>query len=984
MVLAPRSSSLPKLQLKPGRWTVGSATTCSYRITAEGVRPRHALVMCGGQTVVLKAWDSHTWHNGEPVQGEVRLHSGDRVTIGSVEFSIESSEATDQNSVTSGSARANDQIAAPTSRDDADKSVVPLPALSKLEVGSSTTSETRLEGWDLERLREQIQELRDELSQRMQRRSDTAGLMAIPAADSSKAAAQLVELERTAAEARRLAELAQRELLAAREQHALREAELGQQAECLRPELTAARQTADELRLELDHLRSEASQREQAIGLQSAGWSAEREQWQEELISLATAQQVSAAEWEQRQTALLDEANRWQAECEQLRARWEVQQAAAAEDQAREQDESRQHAEAIQQALQNVNQREEQLAELSEQLLVDRQQLEAERQQLHDGWIDREQVAAERQSVERQTSEMLAKEHDFLQRLSDFEQQQSILERERQTLEHSWGWLNADRRKLVDEKEEWQQQRAQWQVECERRVAEEERFEQDRAEFAAARNLWQEQHAVTQDLSAECEQIAAERQQLLNDQVACAAQREQFAAERRTRSQEWDAALAELQLQQQALQDEQTRLQVLQAKLDARDAANNGLRQELVANEQGDAQQSPTWESGTESWSVTSRELSDTDGGSDAMLATRVAADDSDSSTVTSAALSDAWSIGVDLTAPREFRAVEDAEETHPASAEAMPLATGSLGLANVGAIEAAPGVLPPSNDWQTTDPMAQHKNRDSDSTPDSNAAAWDSQESASDGSDQAAIAVPAVSTRSGETATTPTNGPLVSILESMAFEDDEDVDDSVSRYMQHLLARSQPAGADSGDGDQLRSASAATRKPVAAPLQPAKPHGQITAGVVHEPRDPAALNRDQSEMSPLSIEQRSLGEQLPTLFLPVHSQDKEALRAATEQMRQVANQQTVKNVEASNWRQIKQSLKTKLILAAFSFLLSGGLLYWGYHYRPEFFILGLCASGLGILTWLDLLFAFRQGRSRTSKLAGRKKPAGSAGSAKY
>lgn len=92
MVLAPCSSSLPKLLLKPGRWTVGSAATCSYRIAADGVRPRHALVLCGGQTTVLKAWDSHTWHNGQPVSGEVRLQPGDQVTFGSVVFSIEADD----------------------------------------------------------------------------------------------------------------------------------------------------------------------------------------------------------------------------------------------------------------------------------------------------------------------------------------------------------------------------------------------------------------------------------------------------------------------------------------------------------------------------------------------------------------------------------------------------------------------------------------------------------------------------------------------------------------------------------------------------------------------------------------------------------------------------------------------------------------------------------------------------------------------------
>jgi hypothetical protein len=153
MFLAPRKSSLPKLLLKPGRWTVGSAATCSYRIAGDGVRPRHALVMCGGQSIVLKAWDSHTWHNGQPVQGEVRLHSGDLITIGSVEFSIESEDAIAM------------PVTPPVTPQDHFEHAAPADA------DGVNGAETRPEGWDLERLREHIQELRDELPQRMKRRS---------------------------------------------------------------------------------------------------------------------------------------------------------------------------------------------------------------------------------------------------------------------------------------------------------------------------------------------------------------------------------------------------------------------------------------------------------------------------------------------------------------------------------------------------------------------------------------------------------------------------------------------------------------------------------------------------------------------------------------------------------------------------------------------------------------------------------------------
>ncbi len=76
---------------------------------------------------------------------------------------------------------------------------------------------------------------------------------------------------------------------------------------------------------------------------------------------------------------------------------------------------------------------------------------------------------------------------------------------------------------------------------------------------------------------------------------------------------------------------------------------------------------------------------------------------------------------------------------------------------------------------------------------------------------------------------------------------------------------------------------------------------------------------------------------------------------------------------------QIRQSIKAKLALATLSFVLSAGLLFWGYHYRPEFLILGICTSGLEVVTWLDLLLAIRKAHVPVSKLTGRKKPSSQA-----
>jgi hypothetical protein len=226
---------------------------------------------------------------------------------------------------------------------------------------------------------------------------------------------------------------------------------------------------------------------------------------------------------------------------------------------------------------------------------------------------------------------------------------------------------------------------------------------------------------------------------------------------------------------------------------------------------------------------------------------------------------------------------------------------------------------------------------------------------------------------RDVEAPTDPTTSPRAGILESMAFSDDEDVDDSVSRYMQHLLARS-PQSSESGGGNRDRYVAVPTGK--RSDTVVGKPDGTTVATSSDVSLKPESVRGNPAEASPRDLE-RPFPFDLSHSTQPVHVQNKDAVRAATEQMRQVANQQTVTNVEAANWKQLKRSIRTKLVLAALAFLLSAGLLYCGYHYRPEFMILGICTSGLGVLTWLDLILAIRQAQTRAAKLTGRKKPTG-------
>lgn len=973
MVLAPCSSSLPKLLLKPGRWTVGSAATCSYRIAADGVRPRHALVLCGGQTTVLKAWDSRTWHNGQPVRGEVRLQPGDHVTLGSVEFSIElEDDVIDVAAMLPDLPQVNDQHDAPASGGDLSLADHSPARLARVEAVSSEGPDTQPEGWDLEKLREQIQELRDELSQRVLRRGGAVAIEQVPITshnqDVEQASARIAELERSAAEARRLAEQAQEELTAIRAEQARREADLQQVADELRPALDVAQHDVAELRRELDQQRSEAAQREQAWEQQTAAWSTERERMQEELVSLANVRQQLTTEWEQRQSASFDDAARWKAECEQLRAAWQLQQAVWENERSRTQDDLRRHEETAQQTLQAATQREQELAERVQQLLAEREQIEAEHPQRQAEQLERDQAVAtlaeERQHVEQHASEVLVKLEDLSRRELEFEQQQANFAREQQTLEHSWSWLQSDRRKLVEEKEEWQQQRAHWQAESERWVAESEQLQRDREEFAKARDLWHEQHSATEQLTVEFEQLVTERRQLQAEQSAWTAQREQFETERQIAADELEAARKELRKQQQAIQDEQNQLEALRIELESRSTEFGREQQASIDESPATSNESATRDDEASLPTSTPQLDAGRDWKNDVRSSTSPKASDASSSEMSLMTLTDAWNIGVDLTAPREShtsdRCVEP-ESVSEWSTSSMASPTDELTSPVEHQQHEETSATQSENDWEAvaTSPSAN----DVDSAQPAGL------DATSDNSDD--------DLQAEETESAPSTGPVGSILESMAFAEDEDVDESVSRYMQHLLARS-PLARD-GERDRYIPVSAVKKKSQVDAETGAKPFSKAAPAEGPTPLEPASASEMSAAGSQTADESLLQAIVAAPRMQRVPQQDREAIRAATEQMRQVANQQTVKNVEAANWKQIRRSIKTKLVLAALSFVLSAGLLYWGYYYRPEFLILGIFASVLGVVTWLDLLLAIRQAHVRASQLTGRKGPSSKA-----
>ncbi len=83
----PRHSHLPLVFLDFGKHLIGTSDTCTIRIAAEGVQPRHAMILVGEQKVLLKALDSKTWVN-DGVVLETTLRPGDRISIGPITFAV--------------------------------------------------------------------------------------------------------------------------------------------------------------------------------------------------------------------------------------------------------------------------------------------------------------------------------------------------------------------------------------------------------------------------------------------------------------------------------------------------------------------------------------------------------------------------------------------------------------------------------------------------------------------------------------------------------------------------------------------------------------------------------------------------------------------------------------------------------------------------------------------------------------------------------
>lgn len=1042
MVLSPRTTTLPKLVLKPGRWTVGSAATCNFRITGEGVQLRHALILCGPQTVILKPWDARTWCNDLTVQGEIRLQPGDRVKFGAVEFQVEASSDDE------GGSTANH---------------IPAESRSTFVPKNDAAQGTSQDIWDAQQLREQIQDLRDELARRVGRRATDVGHTAEPPAsrpraespsvpvrsgdDATALRSRITELEQTLVDVRQQFEQVHTELQAAREQHVARESEWSavqaawaqerdrltseldqehqrflahvQEATCetetLRGDLAAAHETLDKVRQEFDQLHADTVSR--------------RDEWEQHASEWKSAQESLLAEI----AALRDAVSRSETDAEQRRLEAERQQAEWASEQAR--------------------------------LLSEIEKLEARWQQERSSQVEREQQLNQReQDLTQREQDLAQREHALTQKKEqqadwdlarpELELTKANQDREKKVLAHSWDWLQAERRKFYDEKETWQRERDEWAALQSHRELERAQWANEQDELLRNREQWQQQHAALEEFQAAQAQWNAEREQAEHELNAAAdeieATRARVLAQEQSVADEWgrlraaelalqeiraelDSRAVSLERERQDWEQDRTRRTTERSPAPAAhtedDLASTADSATTVANVSPEDEFLVTSKSAWnhESAAASSRQCDSISPGPEATLA-------SDRDSLIGPSLSDPWSTGVDLTDPYRGNWAARASEPAAVTDNAWP-------TDNSSGVDVEPPPLPPplppldtdevlsrkptpgrlwtrplseatslqvfvegseaDLGWTTAEPKSAVSLSDfvvanasftlqawTDSTsPDVEPAASDA--AASDVEIKAAALrsqlaeifhLPDLAKASPQVVAPKPNtsritidldpgkvdAGFVQVVDGSRFAretaspeiaaapltlgDDSETDDSVSRYMQHLLARSRSRTTTENtelDADSRDDS-----------LPPVPTDEQVVAELAAE-RQQRLNGSMEGPLTPLE---------------PVHKQDKRALRSATEQMREVANLQTRKNVETSSWSQLKMSIKTKSCLAAFAFVVSMGLLFLGFQGQPVFYVLGACSACVGMLTWVDLFVAVRAARCRTAQLSDAKK----------
>lgn len=1069
MVLTPRTLTLPKLLLKPGRWTVGSAATCSYRVVGIDVQPRHALILCGGLSVILKPWDARTWCNGQPVRGEIRLQPGDQLKIGSVEFQIEPTTTDapfEQRPELTLKPAATEPIATSLSNSsDAWGTASEQHPTAEISVVAELQSDV----WDEGQLSDQIQELRHELSQSVgtqtsgkpspnpigsQAQTTSANIFSAPAThdELGPLRARVADLEQVARVAQADAERASEEFESAHD-------EWSEERTRLEGELNRQQVLLQSREVELDQARITLAQQVQNWTIQTSQWHVDQTRLQSEVTTLREALQVREATALKTSEELQTEATRWRSHSEQLTADHELQRS----------EWGAEHAGLLEQLLQ------------LEDRLHSSESSDNRQQELD---LQAEQLNSDRASLDRERAE--------------FDSAKANQIREKQVLAHSWEWLQTERRKLFGEKEQAQSQRNDWLAQRDEWTAQQVQRDSERQQWLAEQHKFQKLHDQFEQQRTAFEAFRTEKDRWDSE-------REQAESELNAAAEELEVTRNRVSAQQHSLSEEWRRLhaaekalQEIRAELDARVA--DIARGPQLANVERTAAVpvktnpiievsdtltvKPTAQTAEElttdnRWSSDLTEQSNEQGSEPASVPT-VSSVTTSEREYANVSLSDAWSVGVDLTDPYRNNLATHAPQNPVAhnnnnnnndwsTSEAFQLCEEVAISEPTDGTLSAPPPLPLENSqgeairkpsptrlwtrslasatslqvflnesdrdkiWATSPASRATQLSDfvtsnfaSSSNP---STAWDepaSEMSAGLGQQAFATIAPDVKSATeiadakelrtqlaemfnlpGLTGVTqrvappykarftleldPGKNDVVSPTtvdagqrlnesktfdpagrfeparspapEPLDFSNDQDTDDSVSRYMHHLLERSRNRNVTLEPSDP---------NDVEATVEPAPSVAmtveEISAPSVSEMKVEAAVEEEIDwKIAP--------NPSRPPKMEPVHRQDKDALRNATEQMRHVANLQTQTNVQASSWTRLKESIKMKSGLAAFAFILSLGLLFLGYRGQRLFTILGVCSACVGVLTWVDLFVAISVARSKAAVLKARNQP---------
>ncbi len=88
----PPYCDLATILLGWGKHLLGTAPDCAVRVRADGVEPRHAMIVVSEHRTVVKALDPRTWVNEGPVS-EMALRPGDRLSIGPLTFRVRAADS---------------------------------------------------------------------------------------------------------------------------------------------------------------------------------------------------------------------------------------------------------------------------------------------------------------------------------------------------------------------------------------------------------------------------------------------------------------------------------------------------------------------------------------------------------------------------------------------------------------------------------------------------------------------------------------------------------------------------------------------------------------------------------------------------------------------------------------------------------------------------------------------------------------------------